>query len=156
MHPDRLEQPYRDPDGEHRGAAVGDERQRQTGDGHDAQGHADVLEGLEGEPGDDAGGDDRAVELGGLAGDAAGAPQDDAQQQDDQPGAQEAEFLAGDGEDEVGLLLGDELPGGLGAVEEARAGQPAAADGDARLVGVVADAGRVEAGLAKAAKRVIW
>ena len=55
-----------------------------------------------------------------LAGDAAGAPQDDAEQHDDQARADEAELLARDGEDEVGLLLGDELAGGLGAVEEAR------------------------------------
>ena len=63
---------------------------------------------------------------------------------EDQPGAEEAEFLARDGEDEVGLLLGHELAGGLGALEEPGAGESAGADRDARLVGVVADARRVE------------
>lgn len=63
------------------------------------------------------------------------------------PAAEEAEFLARDGEDEVGLLLGDELAGGLGAVEEARSGESAGADRDACLVGVVADARRVERGV---------
>ena len=80
----------------------------------------------------------------GLAGDAAGAPQHDAEQQDDQARADEAQLLTRDGEDEVGLLLGHELAGGLGAVEEALAAEAAGADGDAGLVGVVADARRVE------------
>ena len=101
-------------------ASVRHERQRKPGDRHDPERHADVLEGLEGEPGDDPGGHDRPVQLGRLAGDPAGAPQDDAEQDDDQPGPEEAELLARDGEDEVGLLLGDELAGGLGALEEAR------------------------------------
>ena len=53
-------------------------------------------------------------------------------------GADEAELLAGDREDEVGLLLGDELAVGLGALEEPLAGQTAGADRDPGLVDVVA------------------
>src|SRR5690606_9878992 len=99
-------------------------------------------------------GDDGAVQVGGVAGDAAGAPEDDAEQAYDQRAADEAEFLPGDGEDEVGLLLGHELAGGLGAVEEAGAGQSAGADGDAGLVGVVADACGVELGVGEGGEPV--
>ena len=47
---DVLEQADGDQVGEHRGAAVADERQRQPGDRHDAQGHPDVDEALERKP----------------------------------------------------------------------------------------------------------
>src|SRR5690606_25850820 len=56
--------------------------------------------------------------------------------------------------DEVGLLLGHELAGGLGALEEAGAGESAGADGDAGLVGVVADAGGVEFGVGEGGEAV--
>ena len=54
--------------------------------------------------------------------------------------ADEAEFLAGDGEDEVGLLLGDELALGLRAGEQAATEQTPVGIGDQRLLDVVADA----------------
>ena len=69
------------------------------------------------------------------------------EQPDDHRGPDETELLAGDGEDEVGLLLGHEAGAGLGAVEQALAEHAAVADGDARLLGVVAGAERVERGV---------
>ena len=74
----------------------------------------------------------------------AGPPEHHPEQQEISRGADEAELLPRDREDEVGLLLGDEAALGLRAVEQALAGQPAGADRDARLLGVVADAARVE------------
>ena len=82
------------------------------------------------------------------------APQHRPEQGQQQRGAEQPELLPRDGEDEVGLLLGDEAPGGLGALEQALAEQPAGADGDARLVGVVADAARVELGVGEGGEPV--
>ena len=63
------------------------------------------------------------------------------------PGADQAELLAGDGEDEVGVLLGHEAGPGLRAVEQPLAEQAAVADRDPGLLGVVAGAARVEVGV---------
>ena len=105
---------------QHRAAAVRDERQRDAGDRHDAQAHADVLEGLEAEPAGDAGGGDPAEDVVGVARRSTSARQITiAEQRDQHAGADQAELLAGDGEDEVGVLLGHEAGAGLRAVEEA-------------------------------------
>ena len=73
-----------------------------------------------------------------------GPPDHDAEQQDQDAGPDEPELLPRDGEDEVGLLLGDERRPCLRAVEQPLAEDPAVADRDARLLGVVAGAARVE------------
>ena len=96
------------------------------------------------EPAGDAGGRDPAEEVAGLGGDRERAPDDDGQQQDQDARADQAELLAGDGEDEVGVLLGDEAGPGLRALEQSLAEQAAVADRDARLLDVVAGAARVE------------
>ena len=62
-------------------------------------------------------------------------------------GAEQAELLAGDGEHEVGLLLGHEAGPGLRAVEQSLAEQAAVADRDPGLLDVVAGAARVERGV---------
>ena len=67
-----------------------------------------------------------------------------AEQDDQDPGTDQAELLAGHGEDEVGVLLGHEAGPGLRAVEQTLAEDPAVADRDPRLLGVVAGAARVE------------
>ena len=67
----------------------------------------------------------------------------DEEQHDDGGRADQAELLAGDREDEVGVLLGHEARLGLRAVEEALPEQSAVADRDPRLRGVVAGAARV-------------
>ena len=79
----------------------------------------------------DAGGHQPAEQVVGPHGDAAGPPQDDAEQQRRcSAGADEAELLPRDREDEVGLLLGHELALGLRAVEQALAVEAAGADRD--------------------------
>ena len=62
-------------------------------------------------------------------------------------GADQAELLAGHGEDEVGVLLGHEAGARLRAVEEPLAEQPAVADRDPGLLDVVAGTARVEVGV---------
>ena len=66
------------------------------------------------------------------------------EEQDQHAGADQAELLAGDGEDEVGVLLGHEARTGLRAVEETLPEQAAVADRDPRLGRVVAGTARVE------------
>ena len=106
--------------------------------------HPDVLERLEAEPAGDAGGGDPAEHVVGAGGDQQRPPDHDAEQRDQHAGADQAELLAGDGEDEVGVLLGHEARAGLRAVEEPLAEQPAVADRDPGLLDVVAGAARVE------------
>ena len=71
-------------------------------------------------------------------------PQHDAEQQDEQAGAEQPELLARDGEDEVGVLLRDEAGLGLRPAEDALPEDSAVADRDARLLGVVAGTAWVE------------
>ena len=100
---DGLDEADGDHVGEDGGAAVGDEREREAGDRHDADGHADVDERLEEEPDRDPGRHQHAEHVVGDLGGADRAEDDDAEQGDDGGRADEAEFLARDGEDEVGL-----------------------------------------------------
>jgi hypothetical protein len=121
---DVLQQPDGEHAGEHRRAAVRHERQGDAGDRHDPQAHADVLEGLEAEPAGDAGGATRPKTSSAARAIARARQIDDAEQGDQQAGADQAELLARDGEDEVGVLLGHEAGAGLRAVEEPLAEQP--------------------------------
>ena len=70
--------------------------------------HPDVLERLEAEPAGDPGRRYPAEQVVGLVGDHQRPPDHHTQQRDQHPGADETELLAGDGEDEVGVLFGDE------------------------------------------------
>ena len=65
------------------------------------------------------------------------------EQKQQQCGAHKAPFLANSAEDEVGALLGHELEFGLRALQIALARQAARADGNHRLVHVVARALKV-------------
>ena len=138
-------------------AAVRHERQGYAGDRHDAQAHADVLEGLEAEPAGDAGCGDPTEQVVGVARRSLSARQITRQSRTiDQPGADQSELLARDREHEVGVLLGHEPGLGLGAVEEPLPEQAAVADRDPGLLGVVAGAAGVEVGLVNARKRSTW
>ena len=88
------------------------------------------------------------------SGDRQRAPDHDRQQHDDHPGPDQAELLAGDGEDEVGVLLGHEARPRLRAVEESLAEEPTVADRDPRLLDVVAGAARIEAGIGEGQEAV--
>src|SRR3954452_17346507 len=126
--------------GEHRGAAVRDERQGYASHGHDAQRHADVLEGLEQEPAHDADGHQPPEHVLGLNGDPQATPQDQPEQQNEGPGTDEAELLPRDGEHEVGVLLGDEPALGLRPLEKPLALHASGSDRDPGLAELIADA----------------
>ena len=82
--------------------------------------------------------------VGRLAGDPAAAPQDDAEQDQDQPGAEEASSSPATVKTKSVCCSGTNWPLVCGAVEEALAEQSAGADRDPGLVGVVARPGGVE------------
>ena len=110
-----------------RRAAEGDERQRHAGDRQHADDRADVDERLDDDPRGDAGGQQHAEPVGRAQRrpDAEHAEGDE--QRDDQEGADQTELLADDGEDEVGVGVGQEAP--LGAARaQADADQPAVAE----------------------------
>ena len=120
-------------------ASVAEEGQGNADDGQEADDHADVDDEMKGEDAHD-----------GVAVGASEAPQplplgQYQQPQDECPeeqqhayGAKEALLFADGAEDEVGLLFGHVAEFRLGAVEEALTPQPARADGNLRLMDVVA------------------
>jgi uncharacterized membrane protein YfcA len=116
--------------GEDRRAAVGDERQRQPGNRHDADGHPDVDERLNGEPDRDARRDEHAELVVRADGDAHRARHDDREQDGDHQAADEPGLLAGHREDEVGVRLGHESASDELTVEQALARQAARPDRD--------------------------
>lgn len=129
------------PEGDHirndRAAAVAQERQGDTGDRHDAHGHGDVFEDLEGEHADDADDDQRAEHV--LAGACHTCDRVDQPRinDDDARAADEAKLFADDREDKVGVADRQELQALLGAVEQPLAEQAAGADRDLGLVDLV-------------------
>ena len=111
--------------------------QRHAGDRQGAGDGADVDDGLADDPAGDPGGQQGTEPVGGPqrrphAEHGQGAEEDQHQGAADQP-----ELLADDGEDEVGVGVGEEQPlGPAGAETDAR--PPAAAEGDERLGDLVA------------------
>ena len=128
-----------------RRAAVADEGQRDAGERDRARDAADVDQGLEGDPADDAHRQVAAEVVAGVHGDAEAAVDEIGEEADDDHGADEARLLADDREDAVGVGAGDveEL---LAADAEAEALRAAAAEGDQQLQRLEADAGRVVLG----------
>src|SRR5690606_8147074 len=121
----------------------GEEGQGQAGDGGELEVHPDVLDHLGGEPRRDAGGDE--VGEGGVAADADedGPGDEEGIDHDDPEGAEVAELLGRDREDEVGLLERNEPTLRRRSGEQPGPGPPAATDRDGDLVDLVADAERV-------------
>jgi len=118
-------------------AAGGEQREGDALGGAPADDDEEVDDGLDADGGGDAQSDD--LGLGGALLDDDGQAGEDegAEQGDDQDGADEAEFLADDGEDEVGGVLG-EVAELLEAVAQAAAGDFTVGDGDLGLDHVVA------------------
>ncbi len=75
------------------------------------------------------------------------APEHDRVEQQYDDRAEQTPLLAEGGEDEVGLGFGQEAQVGLGALQPALPARAARADGDQRLVEVVADSARVDLGI---------
>ena len=122
---------------QHARPAEGDQRQRHPGDRQHAHHRADVDQRLDDDPDGDPGGQVAAERVGGALGDPdAGVGEGDEQQQD-REGAEQAELLADDGEDEVGVgvgHIGPLLPPGPQPDPE----QPPGAEGEAALDELVA------------------
>ena len=97
---------------------VAEERQRQSRDRHDPEGHPDVDEHLHQQDARDPGRDDHRVAVHRLGGDDDRAPQQDGEQREHARRTHEAELLADDGEDEVGVVVGHVGEGGLRALKE--------------------------------------
>src|SRR5829696_9178204 len=138
-----------EPDGQRheRGATVADERQRDPGDRHDADHHPDVHERLEQEHRGEPRTEQRPERVPGLPGAGEDAPQQGAEQHEDDNRADEPELLGQDREDEVALLDRKELAARLRPVRESRAEQPARSDRDLRLLHLPPRALRVGSGV---------
>src|SRR5262249_25722986 len=117
--------------------AVAHERERDPGHRHDPHRHAHVLEDLEDEQREDADAHQRAEEVTGEQRRSPRAPDDDREEGEQCRRAEDPNPLADGGEDEIGVLLGHDPAGGLGAVAEPAPGHTAVPDRVLRLVGVV-------------------
>src|SRR5690606_16119628 len=95
--------------------------------------HPDVLDDLGGEPGRDAGRDEMGERVVAPDPDQHRAPDKEGIDRNDPQRPEEAQLLARDGEDKVGLLEGDEAALGRRALEQAGARPPTAADRAAHL-----------------------
>src|SRR5205823_4032699 len=121
--------------GDQRRAAVAHQRQRQSLRRQQAQRDADVDQRLDADQQRES---QRRVKLEApvrVTRDAEAAPHQEREQREQPERADEAELLADDGEDEVGVRLGEEKEF-LPAVADAEAAQSAGADGDQALHGL--------------------
>src|SRR5665647_2172993 len=117
---------------DHGRAAVAQERQRDARHRHDTNRHAHVHEYLEQERDADPPGKDAAVHVARQRGDAQAPPDQDAVERDQDQRPEKPVALAEDGEDEVGVVFGQEVKRGLrGHVAAPR--QSPGTDGDHRL-----------------------
>src|SRR3954449_4036490 len=139
---DRLQQADGQESCQYRGSPVAEEGKRDPGDRHDPHVHADVHEDLEHQHRDDAAGDDGAEQVLRDRQYAQPAPDQQGVHREDERCSDEAPALAHDREDEVGVVLGQEVELRLRR-ELAAAGLLTGADGDARLVLLVALVGGV-------------
>jgi len=103
---DVVEQSHRGQLGDQRRAAVGEEGQRDSRDRPPTDDRRDVDQRLDSDPRRDAHGDESVNRVRALLGDTNGREQEGDEERDHQQGADEAEFLADDGEDEVGVRIG--------------------------------------------------
>ncbi len=140
---DVHDQPEGDHHGQHRGAAVGDQRQRHADHRHQPHHHGDVDEDVEEDRAGQAERQQPAEMVAAAQRDGEAVAEDDHVDEDHPEPAQQAELLGQHGEDEVGLLLGQEVEVALRALQEAAAGDAAGAERDLRLQDVVAGAQRV-------------
>lgn len=134
--------------GDQRGAAITDERQRNALGGHQADDHAEVDERLDGDHGGDAGGQQLPERIRRAPRHTHAPRHEQREQQHQRHGADQPQLLAGDGEDEIGVRLGQKeqlLP----PVHQAQPGQTATAHGDQRLDDLEADALGVRPGMQK-------
>src|SRR5690606_26864524 len=136
-HHDALDKPDAEHQRDERATAGADEGQRQPGDGHHADVHADGHQRLEEDHRRHAVADQRTGHVGGEPGGPQDAEQHNADQHEHHHRADEAELLGDDGKNVVGVPHPQEAKLALGALHVAFAEQPAVADGRQRLADVV-------------------
>ena len=140
----RASTPIAQPAREHERAAVAEERQRNPGDRHEVERHADVLEDVR-EPAREQPERHQAAErIVRALRDADHAQEQKQEQRERDQYADEAELLADDREDEVRVLLGKKREPLLRAVQIAAPEPTARPDRDDRLDHVVAAAARID------------
>ena len=110
MRPDAEHEPDADHVDEQRRAAVTDERQRDAGDRHQADHHADVLEDLKHEHRHDPDDDICTSQIGALERDHDQAVDEQKIQEQEQRGPLEAELLADHDENRIRVRIRDEPP----------------------------------------------
>ena len=106
-HVDARDDAHRKEHRDERAAAVGEERQRQADDRHEADAHADVDEHLRRQHTGDTDADEPVHIVAGLDADVDDADDDGRQQNEDRHAAEHAQLLTDGGEDQVGVLRGD-------------------------------------------------
>src|SRR5260221_4319016 len=136
-------------DGQHRRAAIGDQRQRHSEHRDETHHDRGLDEDMEKEIDGDAEAEQPAEMAAAAQRDGEAVDEDQRIKSEQGDAADETELLGQHGEDEVGLLLGQEVEMALRAVQEALAEEPARAERDLRLQDVIAGAERIVLGVEK-------
>ena len=113
-----------------RRAAGADERQRDTGDRHDADGHSDIFKDLEEKHGPQTDDDQITVSILRALGDTYDAVHEKGIEPDDCSAAQKSQLFADDGEDEVGFCHRQKIQSFLFSVKETLSEKTSGSDGD--------------------------
>ena len=129
-----------DKQGQHGGAAVAEEGQGQTNNGHQTQAHSDIDENLKQQHAGDPNTDLPIKIALGVGADVDDAQNDGSEQGNTQETAQEAQFLANHSEYKVRVLGRNGVGLGLCALVEALPGKSTAGDGVDGALGLIADA----------------
>src|SRR3981081_920831 len=132
---------------DHGGAAVAAQRQRHADHRQEPHDHGGVDEDVEEHHGGDAQRHQAAEMVLAAQRDREAPDQHQGEQAEQHEGARHAPLLDEGGEDEVGLLLGQEVQRRLGALQETLAERAPGADGDLGLGDVVAGAQRIAVGI---------
>ena len=119
------------------GAAIAEKRQGDAGGGEQSRHHADVQKHLHGQLRGKAHRQQRAEPVTGVEGDPVASKDQRREQQHDDPGSHQTQFLAGDGENEIVVLLRQKQEF-LPALTEAQSPQPAGANGNEALGKLIA------------------
>ena len=123
---------------------IAHERQRYTRDGHNAHRHTHVDEDVEGNHRGDADREQPSEGIARILGNPYPAPENDEIEEEQNRAANEAEFLAHNGEDKVRMVLGQEVQLTLCAAEKPLAKEHARANRNLRLDDVIARAERID------------
>src|SRR5450756_782765 len=152
---DGQHEPDHAPRRDERGAAVGDERQRDARRGHDADVHRDIHERLDRDVEDEQDDENRPAAVARVPREREGACDEEAVEREKDRDAHEPPLLGERREDEVGVADGQETEPALGSLLPALAEDAARADRDSGLPDLVARAPRGEVRIEERADPVL-